>query len=177
MQPILALLPEEKIIKQIFSLRKSIILDKLGSLDPRQKTLPHVSLVYLKSPLHQKHLKSLTLDCQNTFSNFQSVTLAVTGFQNWDNKISAIFNPKELTNLARKASDLFSKYKILDPTTPPTKIGDHIKIARNIKPDCVSQTIDYIKNSLPSPIEFNQLVLIDHSCTTKDILWSTPTKP
>lgn len=169
MGPILVLIPEQKIIDEVFKIRDFIVSNNWGGADPRIDTFPHVSLVY--SNLEVGDLNQIITDCKINFTDDISIRLEISKFESWENKISAMFNPISIAKLAEEAAKIFERNGLLDKTTRPSEIGDHMKIARHLYEDRIDEVVDYLKQNFPKRVLFNRIALIDYACTEKDIFW------
>ncbi len=189
MKPIFALLPTDEVIQKIYQIRGELIKKGWGAESERTQVLPHLSVSYLVETNDDALIENIKEDLASTFTELVPVTLDVVRTRTWSNKVSLMFDNKPVRELVSELEALLSKYGLSDSqnylnqlnkseaelgektcTSFEEALGDHIKIARNIKDEHLNEAAAYISEFLPKKFTFNKLVFIDSGCTEKDIL-------
>lgn len=174
MQPNLVLLPNKQFIQKVFNLRKQIVENKLGKSDPRDKVLPHTTVLYFEENLTDKKVD----ECMHQLNNLQiskPIILDIIEVTNWEHKVVARFNASPLDSLKSKVGKLISNTKIRFNTEYKKvygdTIGDHMKLARQINVNKIEETKKLFKKTLPKNIQFERIAFIGYEGEEKDILW------
>jgi hypothetical protein len=190
MKPIFALLPTDDITKKIYELRSELIKNGWGAESERTQVLPHLSVAYLMEINDHSVVDELKSNLVVQPPKFEAITLDVIKVRTWSNKVSLMFDNKSVRGLVSVLEALLSKYGLSDSknylnqlnkseaelgektyTSFEEALGDHVKIARNIKDEHLNEAVVYISEFLPKKFTFNKLVFIDYGCTEKDIIW------
>jgi len=175
MQLYIALLPDTFVSNTILQLRKEVVDLNLGNIDSRQKVLPHTTILSFEEDIRNEKVNEI-IELLNKLQYSDSITLPVIDITNWDQKVVAMFDidplrqlKTEVDALVRKSDIAFdTEYKKLYGNT----IGDHMKLARQIKKDTIEEVKTLFRRNLPQLITFTRVVLIEYGCDEKDILWS-----
>lgn len=174
MSQFLVIIPSKEITNIILELRNQIMHEGFGEFDQRINVIPHITITYLEEELTNEN-------GPNLFKNLDLValpnffTVNNRGVVNWDRKIVALFNPLDLTNLVENYRKVFEEssikvnynYEHLYGKT----IGDHMKVAREIKPEKLEETLNLARKILPQQIPIERLALINYEGKEQDILW------
>lgn len=195
MKPIFALLPSDDITQQIYRVRNEIINKDWGVEGERTQVLPHLSVSYLKEINNLQLIEKIKTELTNQFHHLNRLTLNIVRVRTWSNKVSIMFDNHPVRELVSKLEGILNKYDVSENQIYLSQLnksekergektfntfeevaGDHIKIVRNIRDEHLSETIDYISQTLPGLITFDKFVFIDYGCTDKDILWKVDLK-
>jgi hypothetical protein len=149
-------------------------VDGLGNKDPRKNALPHTTVLYIEEKLTKKNTNEAVKQLSK-LKAYKPVTLDIKEITNWKHKIVAILDTSPVLNIKDDLESLFSeipikvnkKYKKLYGNT----IGDHMKLARQVKANKIDETISFFKRNIPSKITFERMALIGYKTEEKNILW------
>jgi len=170
----IALLPSKDIIHQIYSLREKSLKSNLSNYDPRGFTLPHLCLSYLIDKDYDNIFIASLKAALEKLSLTKLVNIEIDLFNNYGNKMIAIFNPNDTQAFVNEISLIIDKYEISSNKEYVnefgTPVGDHMKLIRQVKEGKMDE-VKQLFGQLPKSIIFNRLVLIDYGCQEKDILW------
>ena len=174
MQPYIFLIPEEKAIKEIYKIRKTILDRGLAEKDPRNTALPHITLVYFEENLTDSKIQK-TLNQLKSLKFDTPIHLGIKDIVSWEEKVVAMLEisplktiKANLGELLRKTDIKFNKeYMKLYGDT----IGDHMKLARQVSLNKQEQVKRMFREQLPDIMKFERVAFIDYGAEEKDILW------
>ena len=174
MNPFLVITPDKDTIDLIYKIRKELVEKQFGIVDSRAKVLPHITLTYIEEELTKEKIEAVinSLIKMDLPKSFQ---INVKEIVNWDQKIVAMFDPSALNQLVENFKLVFkglsikanSNYEGLYGKT----IGDHMKIAREVKLEKIPIALELIQNTFPNKFNLETVAFIDYDCEEKDILW------
>jgi len=174
MQPNIVLLPNKEFIQKVFNLRKQLVDMRLGNADPREKVLPHATILYFEEKIAKDDIGKINIQLDNLQIR-QPIALEINKITSWEHKVVAMFNISPLQNIKKEVEKLISKTKIKANTEYRQiygdTVGDHMKLARQVKDNKIKEAIGLFKSNIPSKISFERVALIGYETEEKDILW------
>jgi len=174
MNPFLVIIPNTEACNLIFKLRDRITDEGFGLIDSRKKVIPHITITYIEEELTKNQIDDLIKNLDSVVLP-KELSLDLINVTNWDKKAVALFNPSDLSkivdNYRKVFNDLSIKVNIDYENAYGKTIGDHMKIAREIKPEMAEKALNLIKSTMPQQISFEKVAFIGYECEVKDILW------
>lgn len=174
MQPNIVLLPNKQFIQNVLELRKQIVDMKLGEIDPRENVLPHTTILYFEEALTKEQINKIVQHLDSLQIN-QPIALDIVKVTIWKHKVVAIFDVSPLQSIKNEIDKLLSKTPIKFNTEYKkiygNTFGDHMKLARQVRPNKNEEVIKLFQKNLPNKISFEKVALIGYGTEEKDILW------
>lgn len=174
MKPNIVLISEDKLIQDIFHIRKEIVEKGLATPDPRSRALPHSTILYTEEDLGQEKINQIIQKLDRLKIN-NRISLKIKEYVYWEPKIAAMLDISPLQSLKIELDCLlgnlnfcFNKEYI---SLYGNTIGDHVKLARGIYPDKADDSIRLFRANLPKQITFSRIAFIGYNTEEKDILW------
>jgi len=174
MNPFLVITPDKDTINLIYKIRKELLEKQFGIIDPRARVLPHITLTYIEEELTKEKIETI-INNLNKVNLPKSLQIGIKEVINWDQKIVATFDPSVLNQLVEDFRLVFeglsvkvnSDYEELYGKT----IGDHMKIAREVKPEKMSIALELTQKTFPKKFNLETVAFIGYDCEEKDVLW------
>ena len=179
MNLLLVLFPDKKLTNNIFLLRNMVVKSGFGKLDPRAKTLPHISLVYFKDKNPTKRQMEKIVDILSDYAFPLPVHLKILKYDTWDEKIAAILERKPLISYINKIEKLLEKNGVEIHTDYTKLYGNYfdMKILRRVHKKDILSVTEIIEKTLPNKLQFNKIALIEQGCEEKDFPWQKKSCP
>lgn len=174
MNPFLVIIPDKNTIDLIYKIRKELVEKQFGIADPGASVLPHITLTYIEEELTKKKIEAI-INNLNKANLPKSLQINVKEVVNWNQKIIAMFDPSSLNQLVEKFRQVFdelsikvnSNYEALYGKT----IGDHMKVAREAKPEKMPISLEFVQKTFPNKFNLETVAFIGYDCEEKDVLW------
>jgi 2'-5' RNA ligase len=175
-----AIIPERRIIDKIIELRKKIVELDLADKDPRADVLPHLCVAYLNDEID--YGESLITDMKKKLTELEfpkkiNLTAETYGDLITPGKIAAMFRPEDTKDMVEKVDTVLAKLGVSGnakyESALNTPVGDHMKLARQIKEGKMEEVKAVFDTELPKEMIFNRVVLMGYGCQEKDILWQS----
>ena len=174
MQPNIVLLPNKEFIQKVFNLRKQLVDMGFGDVDPREKVLPHTTILYFEEEITKDKIKKISKQLDKLLIK-QQIDMKIIKITNWEHKVVAKFNTSPLQNIKKEVEILIGEINVKSNTEYNKiygdSIGDHMKLARQVNSNNTNEVIELFQNNLPIKVHFERIVLIGYETTEKDILW------
>jgi len=172
MEPYLIAIPNVSTIKKIFDLRRKLVDLGYGLPDPRAKVLPHVTFAYIEEENLTSEQNDLLVKKLSELSFSKPIKLQVKEIVNWEHKIVSLFDTTPIRELVTSSEKLFKEIRIKVNEDYKNFVGNHMKVARQIKPEKVQQALRLIKLKFPKEIILDGVAYINkYGGEEKDILW------
>jgi 2'-5' RNA ligase len=174
MQPNIILLPDKLFCQQVFNLRKQLVDMEFGNLDPREKVLPHTTILYFEEEISKDKIGKINKQLDNLQIK-KPIVMEINKITSWEHKLVGMFNISPLHNIKKEVERLVSKIKIRFNTEYikiyGDTIGNHMKLARQVENNKIDEAISLFENNIPSKISFDRVAFIGYETEEKDILW------